>query len=294
MKLLYFLSLQLFVIFASQGLANSEQFSKYWHAGLAEISSYDLEQVRYTELHRGTATLIFVTEPFSKTKQVKLDDYQSPEKVDVLKLNYTKNFYTGVYPYHVMTSSFVPQTGGAALKVTTTIQEWCGHIFSQINRTKKGYNYQLYSYFESDGDQSKSLKPALPEESLWAQVRINPQALPIGEFKLYPSQEISRFKHWDYQIVTATGKLTEHLRDKQLMTYTLAHEQPQKRSLSLHFTREFPHEIVAWEEKCYLVEKGKEIETTTRATKKKTVRWPYWQMNSNKDKVKLKDLGIED
>lgn len=273
--------------------ASSEKFSDYWHAGLAEISSYDLQQFRYGEFHEGTATLIFVTEPFSKTKQVKLDDYRSSDKVDVLKLNYTKNFYTGVYPYHVMTSSFVPQIGGAAIKVTTTIQEWCGHVFSQINQTKKGYDYQLYSYFESDGDQSKVLSKALPEESLWAQVRIDPQALPVGEFAIYPSQEVSRFRHWDYRAVEATGKLEKHIEDEGLMTYTLVHEQPQKRSLILHFAREFPHTIIAWEEKYYLMEQGKEVAITTKATKKKTVRWPYWQMNSKKDKVKLKDLGIE-
>lgn len=266
-------------------------FSQYWHAGLAEITHYDLEQFQYRESHQGTATLIFVTEPFSTTKQVKLDDYNSPDKVNVLKLNYTKNFNTGVYPYHVMTSSFVPETGGAALKVTTTIQEWCGHVFSQINQTKKGYDYQLYSYFESAGDQSKLLSKALPEESLWAQVRINPNALPQGEFQLYPSQEVTRLKHWDYQAVTATAQLEPHAKDESMMIYTVTHEQPNKRSLTLYFNKVFPHEIEAWEEKHYTVKQGKEVATTTKATKKKSVRWPYWQMNANQDRAKLKILN---
>ena len=270
--------------------ATHPDFSSYWHAGLAEITHYDLEQFRYNEIYAGTATLIFVTEPFSTTKQVKLDDYNSPDKVNVLKLNYTKNFNTGVYPYQVMTSSFARETDGAAIKVTTTIQEWCGHVFSQINQTKKGYDYQLYSYFESEGDQSKSLGKALPEESLWTQVRINPQALPVGMFDMYPSQEVTRFRHWNYQSIKAIGTLAPHLEDENLMTYTIMHELPAKRSLSLHFSKISPYEIVAWEENYYYLQQGKEVPITTKATKKKMVRWPYWQMNSNKDRVKLKEL----
>ena len=46
-------------------------FNAYWYGGEAEITSYELEQVRYGEVHKGTSVLIFVTEPFSKKKQVK-------------------------------------------------------------------------------------------------------------------------------------------------------------------------------------------------------------------------------
>ena len=46
-------------------------FDKYWYDGKAEISSYKLKQGRYGEIHRGTASLIFVTEPFSPQRFVK-------------------------------------------------------------------------------------------------------------------------------------------------------------------------------------------------------------------------------
>ncbi len=51
-----------------------EQFGDYWYQGKAELTSYDLEQVRYGEKREGEAVLIFVTEDFSKSKQVKLDN----------------------------------------------------------------------------------------------------------------------------------------------------------------------------------------------------------------------------
>ena len=60
----------------------------YWNQGKAELTSFELQQARYGELHPGSAVLIFVTEPFSKTKQVKLDDpRRAPDDaVEVLKL----------------------------------------------------------------------------------------------------------------------------------------------------------------------------------------------------------------
>jgi hypothetical protein len=52
----------------------SQQWNDYWYAGKAEITSYILMQSRYGEMHEGSVVNIFVTEDFSKSKQVKLDD----------------------------------------------------------------------------------------------------------------------------------------------------------------------------------------------------------------------------
>ena len=57
-------------------VAYSQAFRDYWYDGKAEITSYALQQARYGELHTGEAVLVFVTEPFSKSKQVKLDDWR--------------------------------------------------------------------------------------------------------------------------------------------------------------------------------------------------------------------------
>ena len=59
-----------------------QSLDSYWYQGKAEISSYELEQVRYGQKHLGDAVLIFVTEDFSKTKQVKLyKDIQAYKQV---------------------------------------------------------------------------------------------------------------------------------------------------------------------------------------------------------------------
>ena len=83
-------------------------FKAYWYAGEAEISSYALQQARYGEIHEdGEAVLIFVTEDFNAKKQVKADRTRENNQA-ILKLNATKNFLTGVYPYSIMSSTFYP------------------------------------------------------------------------------------------------------------------------------------------------------------------------------------------
>ena len=94
----------------TQAANSSTNFGDYWYRGLAEITSYTLQQSRYGEVHNGEAVLIFVTEDFSGQKQVKLDDPEKAGKdaIKVLKMNALRKFNTGVYPYTVMTSTFSP------------------------------------------------------------------------------------------------------------------------------------------------------------------------------------------
>src|SRR5690606_34615209 len=87
---------------------STDEFHAYWHAGKAEVNAYNLIQSRYDEKRPGKAVLIFVTEDLSKKLQVKLDNPAVRNKINVLKLNFTKNFITGIYPYSLMLSVFTP------------------------------------------------------------------------------------------------------------------------------------------------------------------------------------------
>ena len=115
MKKLFFISL--FILSAGTLSAysetnpyNTEEFKNYWYSGNAEITTYKLEQARYGEVHTGHAVLIFVTEDFSKSKHVKLDNpaARGSDAVKVLKLNLVKKFNTGIYSYSIMESVFTP------------------------------------------------------------------------------------------------------------------------------------------------------------------------------------------
>ena len=107
--------------------SDPETFADLWFDGQAELNRYKLTQSRYGESHKGHAVLIFVTEDFLPDKQVKSEsvDRELTGAVPVMKLNFTKEFITGIYPYSVMTSSFLPLDPGDPpnpLKVTASVQ----------------------------------------------------------------------------------------------------------------------------------------------------------------------------
>ena len=158
-------------------------FDKYWFRGQAELSRYELQQSRYGELHDGESVLVFVTEPFLTDKQVKYEGGDDTNAVQVLKLNNYRRFYTGLYPYSLMTSTFTPAKGGApTIKLSHTVQEWCGHVFAQANLAPEGDAYEVrsFSYFMNEGDRDFRLSTTLWEDELFTRVRLGPDALPVG------------------------------------------------------------------------------------------------------------------
>lgn len=259
-----------------------KNFNDYWFSGTAELNSYDLKQARYGEIRNGEVVLVFVTEPFSKSKQVKLDNpKKTPEDdVTVMKLNNVRKFNTGIYDYSILTSTFTPintQNHPNTLKSTTSIQEWCGITFTQLNLDGDHYKYKSFSYFESEGDRDKKIKTALLEDELMTRIRINKGELPEGEIELIPSVLQSRFTHQD---VKPTKALIVKTNTENLIKYNI--EIPsQNRSITIDVEKEFPFKIMAWTET-----NGNGLITT--ATLKKSMQSPYWNQKSLADE-KLRD-----
>ncbi|MGB5645813.1 septum formation inhibitor Maf [Muriicola sp.] len=265
----------------------SSDFKTYWFAGNAEITSYSLEQARYGELRSGTAVLIYVTEPFLAGKQVKADG-NSPENISVLKLNATKNFLTGIYPYSIMSSTFYPLADNQhAIKVSSSIQEWCGQVYAQLNN-RDSYEVTSHSYFEKEADQNLTLEKTHLENELWNKIRIRPEDLPVGELKVMPSLEYLRLVHQTIRSYDATAKLQN---TGDLSTYSLMYPEL-NRTLTFTFHNSFPFVIEGWTESYPSGFGPNSKMLTTRATKLKTLKTPYWRQNGNED-VSLRDsLGI--
>lgn len=276
---------------------NKDEFNKYWFSGKAEITSYDLEQARYGEVHDGYAVTVFVTEPFSKSKQVKLDNPKRNRKdaQQVLKLNYVKKFNTGIYRYSVMESIFTPvdmDKHPSTLKLSSSVQEWCGHVYTQLNLNDDKYNVESFSYFESEGDEKFNIKKEFLEDEIWNRVRINPSSLPTGKFKLVPSVLISRLTHRPLKIETVSATLSEVLEKKDIMRYKVIFPDSD-RELSIDFSANFPYEIESWKEKYKSgFGPGAKVLTTT-ATKKERILSDYWNKNSLEDVNLRRKLGIE-
>lgn len=259
---------------------NSE-FNNYWYAGKAEVTSYKLEQSRYGEIHEGDAVLIFVTEPFSKSKQVKLDypGRAGEDKVTVMKLNYVKKFNTGIYPYSMMLSSFTPVSLDQhqnTLKVTASIQEWCGQVFAQMNLNQDNYEVSSYSYFEQEADKTFNVNNGLLEDEIFNRIRLDYRSLPTGKIEVTPSMFFTRLKHENLKPQTAEASLNEQ---GDVMQYTLDYKKD-KRTLKISFQKAFPHQIMSWSE-AYPASGGKIL--TTKATFNESLFVDYWTKNNVAD-----------
>ncbi len=267
----------------------SAAFNNYWFNNKAEITSYQLEQARYGEIHKGTAVLIFVTEPFSKEKQVKADN-PTPNDFSVLKLNFTKKFNTGIYPYSMMNSLFLPidDLSKPLIKATSSAQEWCGHAFTQLNQRKNKWNVNSFSYFESEGDNTASIPNDVLEDEIWLRIRTNPEMLPTGKTKLIPSLFYVRLMHKELKAYRAEISSTT---EKNLTTYSIYYPELE-RTLTIHYQNTFPYTIESWEE-TYVSGWGDKAEKlTTKATKINTLKNAYWTKNAVKDSLLRKELGL--
>ncbi len=154
----------------------SSAFWSRWGDGRAELSSYRLVTGRYGEARDGELVLIYVTEPHDRRRWIKDDDAGEPHRVEVLKLNVSRKFLTGIYPYSAMTSVFSPvdDWGGERfrpVKISASVQEWCGNHHHQVWPGMRGLRSLRLSYFASEGE--RMAERDVPEGTLYE------DALPI-------------------------------------------------------------------------------------------------------------------
>lgn len=140
-------------LISSTAAADHKWFWPHWSDGQAEVNQYTLTQPRYGEERVGRATLIYVTEPFSKSRRVKVDRYNEhdPDHTIALKLNRIESWRTGVYEYRLMTSHFYDLLNALSpLKVTFSSQEWCGVTYEESHWSKEALLVTTESYFEGE------------------------------------------------------------------------------------------------------------------------------------------------
>ena len=259
----------------------NDEFKEYWYSGEAEISSYALKMSRYGELRDGTAALVYVTEDFLPREEVKANDVNETN-VSVLKLNTTKKFVTGIYPYSIMTSIFYPLGHQShAIKVASSSQEWCGQIYTQLNN-RGDFAITQHAYLEGEADRSFHLRENLLEDELWTQLRINPDSLPTGKKLVVPSLEYLNLNHREFKAYEAELTKTDTM-------YTVEYPKLHRR-LRIHFKPDFPFMVNGWQE---TIPVGKNGETqTSTATKIKTIKTAYWKQNAEKFEYLRDSLGL--
>lgn len=273
--------------------------AKEWYQGKAELNSYALTQARYGELREGEAVLIFVSEDMMTQKLVKPDSarHNSNEK-QVLKMNFTKKFITGIYPYSMMLSVFTPASvsgNDRTYKASCSVQEWCGQSFSQLRRDGKSYHWELHSYFEKEGEQDFSFTTGFLEDEIWTRIRINPQTLPQGKIKVIPGLFWQRIAHTEMKaedaVATRSSADTFFIRDSTALMYTI-HYPVTQRTLQIYYKPDAPYTILGWQESYPDgFGEGKKMLTTT-GTLKKTTWLDYWNHNHLADSIYRTQLDL--
>lgn len=266
-----------------------EGWNDYWYAGDAEVNYYKLEQYRYGEKRDADAVMIYVTEPFSKSKQVKLDDPDAAgdDRATVLKLNFNRKFVTGIYDYSIMQSVFTPVSGdySQTLKATCSVQDWCGQAFSQINNEKGALRYRSFSYFESEGDIDVIWSGAIMEDEIWARLRMSPESLPVEEVMMVPSMAFLRLSHIDSRPYAATMDIVSS-GDTSMLEVTYKNID---RKLKIYFDDKFPYSVYSWEETGSF---GPRM-YKNKAVLQNQLKTPYWQHNRIADSTLRKKLFEE-
>lgn len=290
-SLIFFLSFSIFLFSCNssgrEGV-EEEQFAKYWYQGKAEINVFDLQQSRYGEVRPGKAVMIFVTEDFSKSKQVKLDNPQDrpSDAQKVMKLNMIRDFVTGVYPYHTMLSVFTPVYEEVpSPKLSASVTEWCGQSFTQLNFKSGKYNAKLFSYFESEGDIESKID-ANTEEELFNLIRLNPDLVPMGNTALIPSLIFQRFAHIPLKAEQATISKKDLGSNQSEIEVVYAEIG---RKIAIRHQQFFPFEILGFTETWTKADGKQEVSTAIRTNMQLL---EYWKQNEKVYEPLRKDLGL--
>ena len=275
-------------------------FSAHWHDGYAELNGYRWEGARYGESRSGQAVMVFVTEPFSETKRVKVNDHsRNPDDtVDVLKLNLVRDFQTGIYDYNTMVSVFVRTSDFSPVKTTFTSAEWCGHVYGEQRFGEKELREQYFSYFEDEtGDRTLEWKPGgVTEDHLFIQLRgLRGDFLAPGErksFPLLPGMFFRRLAHrvlaWttvDIARLDELQRVTVPAGTFETITYVLTADD---RRAQFDIESAYPHRIVKWSWSS-LSAAGPSGETGELTG---TARLKYWRLNDNGHESYLEELGL--
>jgi hypothetical protein len=282
---------------SAQPAVAQTDFSSHWHDGRAELNGYRLTIERYGQPRTGHAVLIYVTEPLSKSRRVKVDDpsRKPSDTVDVLKLNLVRDFQTGIYDYNTMTSVFSRSDDFSPMKISFTSAEWCGHVYEELLFDRKYVTERLFSYFEGESMDHAipREKKGLTEDNLFILLRglrgpyLEPGATVSGPFLWGAFHR--RLTHQPFAWSTAsierqpgTEKVEVPAGRFSTILYTVMTREG--RRARFHIEQEHPYRIVRWE-----WGPGPAAETAELTG---TVRVKYWQLNGNGDERYLDQLGL--
>ncbi len=131
------------------------------------------------------------------------------------------------------------------------------------------------------------------EDEIWTCIRIAPETLPLGEIKMVPGSFFTTLRKIGPGAENAFAELTHTQEGDRggVSQYTVTYPSLQ-RAISIHFNRNFPHEILSWSE-TYPSGPGENAKVlTTNARRTHAVMTDYWNKNSLEDLELREELGL--
>lgn len=270
------------------------EFGAHWHDGKAELNGYRLTASRYGQERSGTAVLIYVTEPFSESKRVKVENWQKEpdDTFDVLKLNLVRDFQTGIYDYNTMVSVFVRSADFSPVKVTFTSSEWCGQVYEELLFYPDRISGHYYSYFENESGPRdiEVAEDGVSEDNLFILLRgLRGDYLEPGGKKdvlMLPSVYFGRLSHqtpdWsEAEIKRPEENATIKVPAGEFETIPYEIKTADGREGRFYIENRYPHRIVRWE-----------MLPDVKAELTGSERLQYWKLNQNGNESYLKNLGL--
>lgn len=279
-----------------------EAFWEAWGDGFAEVSTYELVMPRYGEPRDGESIMIFVSETFSESQRVKADAGRHPkaDEFPVMKLNWQKNFQTGIYDYSEMLSSFLglSATGGrppgTLTKLSFSRQEWCGQMFAQALFDSSRIRVSGSSYFDGDADLSQALPvqaEGISEDGLafWARGMSAPFLKP-GESRDVPfltSLRSARDAHQPlaWSRINLTRNATLQKLDApagEFEVETFSAQLANGKGFVFFVEKDAPYRIIRWQ-----------FTSGEAAALIASERVKYWELNRPGGETALRSLGLE-
>ena len=281
--------------------AESAAFRAYWTTGKAELNQYTLQQARYGTIHSENAVLIFAPERFRTDTQVRVDSSANADKaIPVLRTTIIQQATSGVDDYELSTSVFTPINQPAfpgTLKVTSSLQDWDGARYRQLNLRNNGFQVVSHSCVEDEADAEYRVEKTMFEDELYARIRLNPAKLPTGDVRLIPGMASTWLRHKRTEPQSATVTLTSMAGQGWLNTatgppvtdsvqaYTVDYTKD-ARKLMIVFEKAFPNRILGWEET--YSDAGKRL--TSKAILTKTVRTDHANQHYPADTTRRNEL----
>lgn len=281
-------------------------FEARWEDGKAELDGYRYAITRYGHRRTGRCVMVFVTEPFSDSLRVKVDDpSRHPGDVfEALKLNFVRQFQTGIYDYNTMVSVFARSSDFSPAKIAFGSSEWCGSVYEEQIFRPGRVSTLIRSYFEGESgvDTLDAPEGGVAEDDLYILLRgLRAPFLGPGERRavpFLPSPFHARLTHRPG--VWTTAEIERAGRAERLLVPAGAFEADRYtvrvadgRVGRIWIERTEPRRVVKWEwsppprpETRMAGDAADEGELAGSA------RLPYWTLHGPGDERYLRELGI--